>query len=427
MACHIIGTSSGVRPEWMGGIITQVPIPSEPVQLNDITEETPKKHNVSSSGFRIECYPNPNDKDKSFSKQYVHVPLHQIRPMSFCDDALNGVAIENWHPTIQNVMTAMGSVSCVQRYKIKGNWPNFSMFCGGIYVGAEAVWAGEPLRLMPRSQETFVIDVMVPDAFVVRVHGLESEPDGTVTGNRAKKIHLLAVGSVFTVDSESSEGRQVEDTDLPKSMHAYGPWYHKSEFYSKYETGFTYILGRLYEFGAMQKWFPAILPVEALNHGMECTRTARVYATTHRNDHSGAHLGWYWGEDRASALDLATFNGIDVGEYNKEREPKKWREVLAVLDGHKDRVVEPVAEITNNTEEATSNSKAANHRKSSLAAPPMTQTDSEDELAKGAVSEVVDAEEYDEVVDGLISGDGFAEANEVESSAAPAAKRAKMY
>ena len=123
------------HPEWLGGIVTQVPIPAEPVRLKDITHETPKKHNVNSSGFRVECYPSPNDKNKSFSKQYSYVPLHQIRPMMLCDDTLKGIATEDWHPTIQNVMTAMGTVSCVSRYKVKGIWPNFGMFCEAIYLG----------------------------------------------------------------------------------------------------------------------------------------------------------------------------------------------------------------------------------------------------------------------------------------------------
>ena len=160
--------------------------------------------------------------------------------------------------------------------------------------------------------------------------------------NRAKKIHLLVIGSVYTTETNSENCPVEDDDEIPKTMHAYGPWYHKSTSQAKYETGFTHILGRLYEFEAMKQWFPNITASEALDKGMASTRTSRNYATTHRKDHSGAHLGWFWGEDRASALDLATFNDIEVGEYDKEREPNKWRDVLAVLDGLKDRVVEPV-------------------------------------------------------------------------------------
>lgn len=353
--------------------------------------------------------------------------------MILCDDTLKDIAAENWHPTIQNVMTAMGTVSCVSRYKIKGDWPNFSMLCEAIYLGSEIIWAGEPLRLMPRGKEIAVIDVIVPDCFVVRVHGLQPEEDGTVTGNRANKIHLLVIGSVYTTDKSFSQGYPVEEGDeIPEILHAYGPWYHKATSKDKFETGFTHILGRLYEFEAMKQWFPTITTPEALDKGMASTRTSRAYATSHRKDHSGAHLGWFWGEDRASALDLATFNGIEVGAYDKEREPKKWREVLAVLDGTRDRVVEPVAEPSSQGGEGASGFIAVNHRKSSLVAPPITQEDSEaeDEAPGHAVNRVIDVDEYDGVIEGLISGEGFsamADPNEAgSSSAAPAAKRARV-
>ena len=347
--------------------------------------------------------------------------------MMLFDDILKSVPVGHWHPTIQHVMTAMGSVSCVARYKIKGHWPNFSMFCKGLYLGSEAIWAGEPLRLMPRGSEEAVTDVMIPEVFAVRVHDVEPESDGSITGNRARKIHLLAVGPVFTIDKESSEGHVVEDIKLHHTMRGYEPWYHKSGVGDKYETSFTCLLGRLYQYEAMQRWFPFLPPSEALNKGMESIRTCRSYATSHRTDHSGANLGWFWGEDRAASLDLATFNGIEVGEYDREREPKKWREILAVLDGLKDRLVEaPVDPTINATADkpTTSPIAAVNHRKSSLVAPPMVQIDADDDPAR----EIVDLDsdsDFDDTIDGFIRGEGFAE--ETESKAHEhAAKRPRM-
>ena len=396
-----------------------------------MTQETPKTHNINSSGFRIECYPSPNTKDKKLSKQYSYVPMRHIRPMMLLNDVLKGVPTNDWHPTVQNVMTAMGSVSCVARYKIKGNWPDFSMFCDGLYLGSEAIWAGEPLRLMPRGTEEAVIDVMVPDFFVVRVHDVEPEPDGSITGNRAKKIHLLAVGHVFTIDKESSKGSLAEDIKLHKTMRGYGPWYHKTGADNnndddRYETSFTCLLGRLYQYEAIQQWYPTLTPSEALNLGLASLRSSRAFATSHRTDYSGTHLGWYWGEDRAASLDLSTFNGIEVGEYDREREPKKWREILAVLDGLKDRLVEaPPSNAKSETgEEQTINpiaDAAVNHRKSSLVAPPMAQIGGEE----GPVREVIeiddddDEDDFDDAIDGFIRGEGFAEE-------AHAAKRPRM-
>ena len=358
------------------------------------------------------------------------------------NDVLKGAPVGDWHPTVQHVMTAMGSVSCVSRYKIRGIWPNFSMYCDGLYLGSEAVWAGEPLRLMPRGTEKSVIDVMIPEFFVVRVHNLEPEPDGSITGNRAKKIHLLAAGPVFTVDRESSEGHVVENSKVHSTMRGYGPWYYKNDSDgNKYETSFTGLLGRLYTYEAVQQWFPALTPSEALNQGMASIRTCRAHATSHRTDHSGAHLGWYWGEDRAASLDLATFNGIEVGEYDREREPKKWREILAVLDGLKDRLVEAPPPTIKPTTLNNANAQAGaaptpttimspivavSHRKSSLVAPPMTQMNAgEDHPALREVIDLDDDEDdeydYNDAIDGFIRGDGFA-----DEAYQHAAKRPRM-
>ena len=217
------------------------------------------------------------------------------------------------------------------------------MFCEGIFLGSEALWAGEPLRLLPREGGTAIVDVLVPECFIVRVQGLQPPQNGTINADRAESIHLLAVGKVYTIEPTSSDGNLAEPAILPKSMDGYRPWYHKSGPGDKYESGFHNIMGRLYEYEAMQKWFGEnISPIEALDKGAVSVRKSREYATSHRTDHTGGNHGWFWGEDRAHALGLATFNNIEVGEYNREREPKRAREILAVLDGRKDRLAEPI-------------------------------------------------------------------------------------
>ncbi|KAI4178666.1 MAG: hypothetical protein LQ346_007369, partial [Caloplaca aetnensis] len=42
---------------------------------------------------------------------------------------------------------------------------------------------------------------------------------------------------------------------------------------------------------------------------------------------------WLWADHRAAALDLPQLGGLDVGEWDEEREPGVWRRVLEVLDG----------------------------------------------------------------------------------------------
>lgn len=113
------------HPTWLGGVVALAPIEAEPVRINDVTHETEKNTGVTNSGFRIECYPDPESDDKNFSKQYSHVPLQQIRPMALFLDTLKGIPEEEWHPTLYNVLKAMSCVSTMDRYKFKGVWPDF--------------------------------------------------------------------------------------------------------------------------------------------------------------------------------------------------------------------------------------------------------------------------------------------------------------
>lgn len=64
------------------------------------------------------------------------------------------------------------------------------------------------------------------------------------------------------------------------------------------------------------------------------------------------------------------------------------------------------------------------NRRSSLLNPPLPQDDTEDELAKGMADNVINVDDYDDVIDDLIAGEGFPE--EGQDSAAPAAKRPRM-
>lgn len=108
------------HPTWLGGVVTQIPIISQPVQVGEITHKTKKRYNVNQSGFRIECYPDPDEDDKAFSKQYTYVHMNHIRPMALFLDVMNGISDTKWHPTIFNALKAMTCVSCIDRYKLKG-------------------------------------------------------------------------------------------------------------------------------------------------------------------------------------------------------------------------------------------------------------------------------------------------------------------
>ena len=95
-------------PKWEAGLVGQTP--AELTDLEDIVHEPPKESSVSISGLRIESLPHPNHKDKSLSKRYHYVPLHQTRPFVFWREFLYGIEEKAWHPTIRNALTPDGNI-----------------------------------------------------------------------------------------------------------------------------------------------------------------------------------------------------------------------------------------------------------------------------------------------------------------------------
>ena len=327
------GKAFSGHPNWLCGVVAQVPIIDEPIQPNDIDHETKKTHNVNSSGFRIECYPDPDLVDKSFSKHYKHVPLHHIRPMAFFLDVTKGIPNTAWHPTIYNAMKAMCSVSCIDRYKLKGTWPDFHMYHQGLFFGAEAYWINDPIRLIPhKDHPKRITEVLILEKAIVRTCGVKPDADGTITGNSADRIELVVQGQVYTTDIKYSKGNIV--TTPPTSiLHPYGPWYYIESSNDKYEIQYQHTIGRLFEYEAMQRYYPNISPSTALSAGLGSITFLRNCSSTNGEDNEGSNKKSkiFWGDHRAEALDLTTFNGVDVGIYDFNRDPVLWRRSIEVL------------------------------------------------------------------------------------------------
>ncbi|KAA6416044.1 MAG: hypothetical protein FRX48_00763 [Lasallia pustulata] len=145
------------HPKWLAGIITQVP--AEEVSLKDLLRETTKRDAESVSRFRVECFPASNGSAKESSKQYSYVPMHQIRPMCFWNEALVGIPDEEWHPSILPALKVTATMSAVEPYGATGTWPNCNIHCKGIFVGFEALFLGDAVRFT--TIDTTVWGVMV--------------------------------------------------------------------------------------------------------------------------------------------------------------------------------------------------------------------------------------------------------------------------
>lgn len=116
-------------PEWRAGVVGQVP--EDDIVLQDLVETTPKEQAVNYSGFRIETFPDPNSSDKSYSLHSKYVPLRCIKPFNSFELFVQGMSRKELHPSIENALTVMSSFSLLDKYHIKGTWPNAAIYCRG--------------------------------------------------------------------------------------------------------------------------------------------------------------------------------------------------------------------------------------------------------------------------------------------------------
>jgi hypothetical protein len=118
------------EPTWQAGLVGQTS--TEDLTTEDaVRPSIETQNNVSLSSVRVEPLPNPNNANKSFSKRYKYVPVHQTRPFTLWKEYLGRLSEDEWHPTIKNALTTMASVSLMGKYRFRGQWPDAHIYCRG--------------------------------------------------------------------------------------------------------------------------------------------------------------------------------------------------------------------------------------------------------------------------------------------------------
>jgi hypothetical protein len=350
-------------PKWRAGVVAEIPSATAadgPVDFPDI-QTLPKKHNnLNTGGFRIETIPDPNNaEDKSISKQYRYLPLRNIRPFSQYRVLLNGIPRPTWHPSIEHALTVMTSISLVEKFDFKGDWPNANIRCKGVFIGSELITIGDTVRIMPEKPSEPCTDVLVVESIRLHLRNIQHEhvqPDHPLLATR---MYITLVGKAYTLDPQH-RGMELKGLDpvtaetaktlfRPVGTILYGTWYSCHGAHKRLEISHDQVLGRLYEAAAVQLWTSslqrkpisgAILPKPSLDFDLSAIQAARAYATQADERLAEAEPGkilWFWADTRAEALDLQTLNGIDVGRYDKIRDKETlemWRHYLRVLDGN---------------------------------------------------------------------------------------------
>ena len=355
-------------PRWRGGVVTQCPSTDEGVDFPDVLCIVDRKDSLNRAGFRVETFPDPNnDVDKSASKQYKYVPLRQIRPLNQWQRVLREIPERKLDPSIQHALTCMVSVSLLEKYRFIGKWPEASIFCKGVYVGAELLIEGDAVRILPSERESSAqpprcTDVLVISSIRLHLHDIGEEHirNGFAGFCRASSITL--VGTAYTLDpsrafseesatSASAPSPQAVSTDVIKyalptvGAAAYGNWYALHSPKHKIEITHDKILGRLYESGAMGMWSGTMgnrrtcKDPPSLSYDLSSVLTGRKYGTLTDEripDAQDGKIHWHWADTRVKALSLETVNGIEVGAYDTVRDLRTmqaWRARLKIIDG----------------------------------------------------------------------------------------------
>ncbi|KAK2832042.1 hypothetical protein FQN49_006914, partial [Arthroderma sp. PD_2] len=268
-------------PQWFAGVVSQVP--DEPLVLQDAVIETNRGSALNISGFRVEMFPDPNTPDKSLSNQYKYVPLSNIRPFSYWSVYLQGVESKDIHPSIPNALTIMSSFSMLDKYHFKGEWPNASILCEGIYLGAELLIRGDGVRLIPRDSEgkfdsaRKVTDILVVEKIELRLENCDANLESPLL---CELMFPRLIGKVYTMDTRRAydPSKPMTDYEISQSfectgMREYGSWYRLRAPDVSVEVSIDQVIGRCYESEYMDIMFQDL----ALDIDLDGVRGGRKY------------------------------------------------------------------------------------------------------------------------------------------------------
>jgi hypothetical protein len=323
-------------PQWEAGLIAEVPtVPASVADLHRSESNT----NVIYSGVRVEPLPDPNGSDKSISKQYDYFPLRQTRPFLLWKELLHEVPQAQWHPTVINALTLTSTVSVFARYRFRGTWPAAVTYCHGMHLGSEMLVVGDTVRLLPSANklQTRCVDILVIKSIRLKWSNMDKASVNDYDEGRPYTSEIYVYGSAYTSDplATNKEYLSEDNVEPPKAAASYGEWYPLHPASKELAIPYTRILGRMHEQDAMSFWLnsgPDDRPT--LDCGREGLYEARVFARN--NDQritSSPGATWWWGDDRADALNLRTINGLDVSRYDPKRDIRALRKNIKVLDG----------------------------------------------------------------------------------------------
>ncbi|RYO11683.1 hypothetical protein AA0121_g9661 [Alternaria tenuissima] len=328
-------------PQWVAGLVTEAATGTTIADLVDSDQQ----QNVSNTGVRVEPIPDPNNVNKSLSKQHKYVLLRQIRPFVLWGDLLRRIPQDNWHVSIKNALALSSTLSLVGKHRFRGTWPNTSIYCHGIYIGAEMLGVGDTVRLLPNKRQSKCADVLSIKSIRLKWTNLDKASTNDYDEGRPYNSEVWIYGSAYT--SDSSRGNKLwvtkQNVEAPRVALDYAEWFPLHPADKELAIPYSRVLGRLYERDPMAYFLKSDYgDFPTLDVGRQAVVEARAFSRKH--DHriakeSGAT--WYWGDNRADALNLKFVNSREVSRFDPDRDVKDLRRQLRVLDGVADGEAKP--------------------------------------------------------------------------------------
>jgi hypothetical protein len=311
-------------PNWEAAVVTQVDGKAMNANLLDQNLRT---ETDDVDGFRVEPMSEVGNSNKAWSTRYTYVNLFHVRHFALWKELLNGANNpREYHPTIRHALTAMSSLSVVDRYHFSSNRHEARVYCKGIYVGAEFIVKNDFVRFVsPFHRNSIGKDVIWIKQIYVS-YNIDREPT-------PGSVHIEGVA--YTTDPAHASGqfqRPIPAEALPwPAMRDYGLWY-KMQDGGPIRVPYTSLLNRLVEgiyssavvgktslgkvaYGGGAQHLTLKEHVVNITYGVDGVLAGREYSSQHdaRIKHTEGQT-WYLGEDRVDQLDLHLINGQDVGD-----------------------------------------------------------------------------------------------------------------
>ncbi|USP79105.1 uncharacterized protein yc1106_06379 [Curvularia clavata] len=321
-------------PRWEAGLVTEA-APGSNTDADLLESDTNSSADASCSGIRVEPVPDPNSTDKSLSKRYKYISLRQSRPFFLWKEMLRQVDQEQWHPSVRNALALTSTVSLMGKYRFRGTWPEATIYCQGIFVGPEMLVVGDTIRLLPKSDQTVCTDIMSIKSIRLKWTNLDKASNNDYDEGRPFNSTIWFYGAAYTSDISRSNEQWVSDqTAQPRAASDYGHFYPLHPPDKEFAIPFARTAGRLYERNALAYFLGFdVNDSITLDLSRQALTSARTFSQL--NDVRIAEspdATWYWGDDRADALNLHTLNGLDVSRFDPGRDAKALRKQCRIID-----------------------------------------------------------------------------------------------